>query len=231
MNDTRWRLLRKGLTDAVLAWDTSTVPNGRYVIRVTVSDGRLSTSKTFQLTVFQPTVWAQILWPWSGVGLLVAAILLMIAWELFLRFPHTLEDVFIIGREGRLILHNTRRLRADRDEDILAGMLTAIMLFVRDSFREEHEDLKQFEFGDRKVFVERGMHCYIAAIFGGAAPPWARKDINAFLKSIETKVGDRIASWSGDRDDVTDLKGMTEEFVRHRRYHRNGWWPFRPRAS
>ena len=38
MNDTRWRLLRKGLTDAVLAWDTSTVPNGRYVIRVTVSD-------------------------------------------------------------------------------------------------------------------------------------------------------------------------------------------------
>jgi len=94
-------------------------------IRVTVSDGRLSTSKTFQLTVFQPTVWAQILWPWSGVGLLVAAILLMIAWELFLRFPHTLEDVFIIGREGRLILHNTRRLRADRDEDILAGMLTA----------------------------------------------------------------------------------------------------------
>lgn len=38
ITDTRWRLLRKGLTEAVLAWDTSTVPNGRYVIRVTVSD-------------------------------------------------------------------------------------------------------------------------------------------------------------------------------------------------
>jgi hypothetical protein len=38
INDTRWRLLRKGLTDAVLAWDTSTVPNGRYVIRVTAND-------------------------------------------------------------------------------------------------------------------------------------------------------------------------------------------------
>ena len=25
----RYRVLRKGLTDAVLAWDTSTVPNGR----------------------------------------------------------------------------------------------------------------------------------------------------------------------------------------------------------
>jgi WD40 repeat protein len=38
MNDTRWRLLRKGLTDPVLAWDTTTVPNGRYLIRVTASD-------------------------------------------------------------------------------------------------------------------------------------------------------------------------------------------------
>ena len=38
VNDTRFRQLRKGLTEAVLAWDTSTVPNGRYLIRVTASD-------------------------------------------------------------------------------------------------------------------------------------------------------------------------------------------------
>jgi len=38
VGDRRFRPLRKGLTDAVLAWDTSTVPNGRYVIRVTASD-------------------------------------------------------------------------------------------------------------------------------------------------------------------------------------------------
>jgi hypothetical protein len=38
VGDQRYRLLRHGLEDAVLAWDTSTVPNGRYVIRVTASD-------------------------------------------------------------------------------------------------------------------------------------------------------------------------------------------------
>jgi sugar lactone lactonase YvrE len=38
VGETRFRSLRKGLTEAVLAWDTSTVPNGRYVIRVTASD-------------------------------------------------------------------------------------------------------------------------------------------------------------------------------------------------
>ena len=39
LGDARYRPLRKGLTDAVLAWDTSTVPNGRYVVRITASDG------------------------------------------------------------------------------------------------------------------------------------------------------------------------------------------------
>ena len=38
VGDERFRVLKKGLTEAVLAWDTSTVPNGRYVIRVTASD-------------------------------------------------------------------------------------------------------------------------------------------------------------------------------------------------
>jgi outer membrane protein assembly factor BamB len=36
--DTRFRLLRKGVPEPVLAWDTSTVPNGRYVVKVTGSD-------------------------------------------------------------------------------------------------------------------------------------------------------------------------------------------------
>jgi len=38
VGDERWRLLRQGLTEPVLAWDTSAVPDGRYVIRVTASD-------------------------------------------------------------------------------------------------------------------------------------------------------------------------------------------------
>ncbi|MBI3931907.1 MAG: hypothetical protein HY317_00705 [Acidobacteria bacterium] len=38
VQDPRFRPLRKGLADAVLAWDTSTVPNGRYVVKVTARD-------------------------------------------------------------------------------------------------------------------------------------------------------------------------------------------------
>jgi hypothetical protein len=50
VDDTRFRPLRKGLTDAVLAWDTTTVPNGRYVIRVTATDAP-SNPESLALTV------------------------------------------------------------------------------------------------------------------------------------------------------------------------------------
>ena len=38
VNDSRFRLLRKDLSEPVLAWDTSTVPNGRYLIKIVATD-------------------------------------------------------------------------------------------------------------------------------------------------------------------------------------------------
>jgi hypothetical protein len=38
VGEERFRVLRRGLTEPVLAWDTTTVPNGRYVVRVAASD-------------------------------------------------------------------------------------------------------------------------------------------------------------------------------------------------
>jgi hypothetical protein len=39
VGDDRWRPLRSRLTEPVLAWDTTSVADGRYLIRVTASDG------------------------------------------------------------------------------------------------------------------------------------------------------------------------------------------------
>jgi WD40 repeat protein len=38
VGEERFRVLRRGLNEPVLAWDTTTVPNGRYVVRVAASD-------------------------------------------------------------------------------------------------------------------------------------------------------------------------------------------------
>ena len=36
--ETAWKPLKRGLTDEIVVWDTSSVPNGRYVLRVVASD-------------------------------------------------------------------------------------------------------------------------------------------------------------------------------------------------
>jgi hypothetical protein len=38
IGDERWRPLRSALSEPVFAWDTASVPNGRYVLRVVASD-------------------------------------------------------------------------------------------------------------------------------------------------------------------------------------------------
>ncbi len=37
-DETEWRTLRKGLTDPLFVWDTTSVPNGTYTVRVVASD-------------------------------------------------------------------------------------------------------------------------------------------------------------------------------------------------
>lgn len=36
--EVEWKLLRRGLRDAIFVWDTTSVPNGRYVVQVVASD-------------------------------------------------------------------------------------------------------------------------------------------------------------------------------------------------
>jgi hypothetical protein len=36
--DTAWKTLKQGMSDTILVWDTTSVPNGRYVIRIVASD-------------------------------------------------------------------------------------------------------------------------------------------------------------------------------------------------
>jgi hypothetical protein len=38
LGDNRFRILKRGLTEPVLAWDTTTVPNGRYLVKVVATD-------------------------------------------------------------------------------------------------------------------------------------------------------------------------------------------------
>jgi hypothetical protein len=44
--ETVWKPLKRGLTDRILVWDTTSVPNGRYVLRVVASDAPSNSPST-----------------------------------------------------------------------------------------------------------------------------------------------------------------------------------------
>lgn len=44
--DSSWKVLRDNLTDTILVWDTTTVPNGTYFVRIVASDGPSNSAST-----------------------------------------------------------------------------------------------------------------------------------------------------------------------------------------
>lgn len=44
--ETRWTVLRRGITDTILVWDTTTVPNGTYFVKIVASDSPSNPAST-----------------------------------------------------------------------------------------------------------------------------------------------------------------------------------------
>ena len=180
------------------------------------------------VNVRPPSLVQAVLYPYG----LAAAIVLggvYSGYELWIRRAFAIDDVFLISKEGRLMMHNTRRMRADRDEDILSAMLTAILSFLMDFDREESGDLRRFQLGGKTALLQRGENAYLAAVYSGRVPRWSEKDLHRFMDDLERKFGEVFARWSGDPQDLAGLKEFSDRFVSRLRYR-----PVRergPRAS
>lgn len=118
------------------------------------------------------------------------------------------EDVFLMYKDGRLISHNTRRLRPNVDGDILSGMLTAVTAFVKDSFRDpEAEDLNELKYGKTKILIERGDYLCVAVVVSGVTSAKMTEMMRETIKSMEEKYGETLEKWDGT---LASLKGINE---------------------
>lgn len=167
--------------------------------------------------------WDTMLWP--GLALIVGALGAagFVALRLSAKHAFRIEDLFLINREGLLIAHTTSRRDSHGDEDILAGMLTAIMSFAQDVFQEEIGGLRQFEIGNKTVALERSEHVYVAAIGSGPIRNRLSTSLRDFLADIEERYGDRLQWWSGMNEDLLGIDAMVQLFARRERYHRGDW--------
>ncbi len=140
----------------------------------------------------------------GGCGL--GALLVVVVYR---RYRVSIEDVFLVYRDGILITHLSRTLVQEKDEDQLSGMLTAVQDFVKDAFRYgEHRELHQLEFGDYHVLIERGASVYLAVVYQGRDSGLIRRKVRDVLDRVESAYGAVFAKWDGDMGSVVGTRDL-----------------------
>lgn len=175
-------------------------------LQATDGDGATSNKISFNVGVTK-TMAEKIGWPYTFPLVLLAAGIASYFAAMRMPRPYSLENLFLIHNDGRLIAHITETENTNMDNDVVSAMFTAVQEFVRDSFQQGEVGLKKLEIGDKSVIIEKGKSVYIAMIYSG----WPRKEVFTslamLLRDIEERYSDRIIRWNGT---MKSLKGVQE---------------------
>jgi hypothetical protein len=127
--------------------------------------------------------------------------------------PTIIDEIFLMTPTGLLLKHYTRRLRPDQDEHIMAGMLTAVQNFIKESFDEHGGRLKEIRFENYDILVSHSKTVVIAAIISTKKPEKLRLQLKEVTEEIEEQFGDRLTKWSGDMRDIAGVDHVLKQLI------------------
>ena len=129
---------------------------------------------------------------------------------------YRVEQVFLIHRETSLaLLHVAADPGLSRDSDMVAGMLSAIQDFARDSFQTgEDSNLDEFRMGELQVWIAPGRSAYLAAVIRGNPSRELRNTLEEAIDSIHTLKGSALAHFEGDPAIFESLRPELEACLR-----------------
>jgi hypothetical protein len=99
------------------------------------------------------------------------------------------------------------------DETVLAGMLTAIRMFVKDAFSESSGDLDTIQYGDQKLLMEWERGYILAVDFEGEIDPTSRVVVGDLLAIIMRRHWSVLNDWEGDMSEVKVVQDDLERLV------------------
>lgn len=113
---------------------------------------------------------------------------------------YQVEQVFLIHRETGLLLHHVPAAHAvSNDPGIIAGMLTAIQDFIKDSFALEGDDtLDTLRLGELTVLVEHAPHAILALVVRGTVPGELRQLLSETSETIHQQFAQALTAFNGD---------------------------------
>lgn len=127
--------------------------------------------------------------------------------------PTIIDEIFLMTPDGRLLKHYTRRLKPDQDDDILAGMLTAVQNFIKESFEEAGGRLKEIRFENYDIFISHSENVVVAAIISTKKPEKLRVQMRLVTDDIEKHFGHKLVNWSGDKADLAGVDAIMRKLL------------------
>jgi len=122
-----------------------------------------------------------------------------------------IEEVYFIHSDGRLIHSATSTSRVRKaDQDVFAGMFTAIQDFIKDSMARDGA-LGSFDYGDNRIIIERGRYVTIAVTIFGTEPADLRDEVKEVVRQVEGSYAGVVERWDGDKG---KLRGIQEYGLR-----------------
>jgi len=219
------------LNNTTLRWKPKSEDRGTYFVKINISDGRDFVLHEYYLTITAPAVKPT----GSDMGPAYAAVAVMLAVIIGLSYfilvrkrkaapvaavchpDFSMEDIFMIYNDGRLMRHTTRRIKHEMDKHILTSMLTAIQNFVEVGLsREEKAPLGSMEYGRNKIMFERGKYCVIAVVISGGEPPELRGLMKQTMSNIESEFAVTLENWDGDAKKVEGVDRFMTQLSEYR---------------
>lgn len=125
------------------------------------------------------------------------------------------SQVYLLSDGGTLIFYRNISEPTRFDSDVFGSMLTAVRMFIDDSFNRIGENAKGFEHGDSRILIEEGNGFFLVVVGEGQNGSFTREGMRRAIKGIERRYGNVLSSWTGDIQAFAgiekELAGLLEE--------------------
>jgi OOP family OmpA-OmpF porin len=182
------------------------------VVRRSIAESLRNLLQSFNQTLEHTLSWRGLKWRFEALrtGRSFAEVVMLRS------LVYRVEQLFLVHRETSMSLLHVSADRAEtQDSDMVAGMLSAIQDFARDSFKtSEGSTLEEFRIGELQVWIAPGRHAYLAAVIRGNPPRELRTTLDQTIESVHILKASALANFKGDAAEFASLRPDLEACLR-----------------
>lgn len=129
---------------------------------------------------------------------------------------YSVEEVFLIYKDGRLISHKGK---SSVDDELMSSMLTAIQDFVRDSFKAKGK-IDEIQYGSSRILIQHPpyddyfSYVYLAVLINGKEDLVFKRGMMNLVVEVHKKFSALLKNWDGDLGKLSEIDLIVEEFYK-----------------